>query len=83
MHTACHYGLALTTHGEGHRRSWKEPFGHVLSQCRRIGQFDLTVEEIHDNWTRPRLEGYARTMGVTLRVSPIDAAGRITVELED
>ena len=79
--TACHYGLALTTEGDGRSRSWKEPFGHVLKQCRKIGQFDLTVEEIHEHWTRPRLEGYCRDMGVTLNVSGIGADGTITVSL--
>lgn len=79
--TACHYGLALTTTGEGRRRSWHEPFGHVLRECRKIGQFDLTVQEIHDQWTRPRLLGYARDMGVELVVSDIGADGLITAEL--
>jgi hypothetical protein len=81
--TACHYGLALTSGGEGRSRSWKEPFGHVLAQCRKIGQFDLTEQEIHEHWTRPRLEGYARTMGVDLKISDIGADGTITVELAD
>lgn len=79
--TACHYALALTTTGDGPRRSWREPFGHVLKECRKIGQFDLTVEEIHDRWTRPRLLGYARDMGVEIKVSDIGADGLITVEL--
>ena len=48
--TACHYALALTSTGDGRKRSWKEPFGHVLKQCRKIGQFDLTEQEIHENW---------------------------------
>jgi hypothetical protein len=81
--TACHYALALTSGGEGRKRSWKEPFGHVLAQCRKIGQFDLTENEIHEQWTRPRLLGYARSMGVELRVSDIAADGTITVELAD
>jgi hypothetical protein len=79
--TACHYALALTSTGEGRSRSWQEPFGHVLAQCRKIGQFDLTEEEIHQNWTKPRLLGYARTMGVNLRVSDIGPDRMITVEL--
>jgi hypothetical protein len=81
--TACHYGLALTSTGDGRKRSWKEPFGHVLTQCRKIGQFDLTEQEIHANWTRPRLVGYGRAMGVELRVSDIGPDGTITVELAD
>ena len=79
--TACHYGLALTSAGDGNSRSWKEPFGYVLVQCQKIGQFDLTVTEIHEQWTRPRLLGYARTMGVELRVSDIGTDDMITVEL--
>jgi hypothetical protein len=81
--TACHYGLALTSSGEGRQRTWKEPFGHVLAECRRIGQFDLTEREIHEQWTRPRLVGYARAMGVEIRVSDIGHDGTITVELLD
>lgn len=81
--TACHYGLALTTTGEGRSRSWREPFGLVLAQCRKIGQFDLTESEIHDQWTRPRLTGYARAMGVELEVSDIGADGVIVATLRD
>ena len=81
--TACHYGLALTSSGDGRQRSWKEPFGHVLTQCRKSGQFDLTPQEIHEHWTRPRLVGYARSMGVELRVSDIGADGTITASLAD
>jgi hypothetical protein len=81
--TACHYALAMSTEGDGLSRRWKEPFGYVLEQCRRIGQFDLTVEEIHAQWTRPRLEGFGETMGVKLRVSDIDADGWITCSIAD
>jgi hypothetical protein len=81
--TACHYALALTSSGDGRKRTWKEPFGHVLTQCRKIGQFDLTEQEIHEQWTRPRLVGYARAMGVELKISDIGPDGTITVELVD
>jgi hypothetical protein len=81
--TACHYALALTSSGDGKKRSWKEPFGYVLTQCRKIGQFDLTEKEIHEHWTKPRLLGYAKAMGVELKVSDIGADGMITVELLD
>lgn len=81
--TACHYALALTSTGEGRKRSWKSPFGHVLTQCRKIGQFDLTEQEIHEHWTIPRLVGYGDSMGVKLRVSPWREDGMITCELVD
>lgn len=81
--TACHYALALTTTGDGRSRTWKDPFGYVLTQCRKIGQFDLTAEEIHTTWTIPRLTGYGADMGVTLKVSPWREDGVITCELGD
>ena len=81
--TACHYVLALDSTGEGRSRTWKDPFGWVLSQCRRIGQFDLTSQEIHETWTIPRLMGYGDSMGVKLRVSPWQEDGVITCELVD
>jgi hypothetical protein len=79
--TACHYALALTTTGDGRVRTWKDPFGYVLSQCVKIGQFDLTPREIHETWTVPRLTGYGASMGVTLRISPWQDDGMITCEL--
>ncbi|MEO7386743.1 MAG: hypothetical protein ABIX37_07410 [Gammaproteobacteria bacterium] len=81
--TACHYALALTTTGDGRSRTWKDPFGWVLEQCRRIGQFDLTPQEIHETWTIPRLTGYGASMGVKLRVSAWREDGTITCELID
>lgn len=81
--TACHYALALDSEGSGNARSWSEPFNHVLTAAKKIGQFDLTPEEIHEHWTKPRLHGYAKAMGVEIRVSDIGADRRITVELAD
>lgn len=79
--TACHYALALDSEGTGNSRTWTSPFKTVLKAAGRIGQFDLTEEEIHENWTKPRLLGYAKDMGVEIRVSDLDENRRITVEL--
>lgn len=79
--TACHYALALDSEGTGNSRTWTSPFKTVLEAAGRIGQFDLTEEEIHENWTKPRLLGYAKDMGVEIRVSDLDENRRITVEL--
>ena len=81
--TACHYQLALENTSSDGKRSWKEPFGWVLKQCKKIGQFDLTVEEIHEHWTKPRLHGYAKAMGIELNISDIDEDGWIHCELVD
>ncbi|MBM4221912.1 MAG: hypothetical protein FJ170_08200 [Gammaproteobacteria bacterium] len=79
--TACHYALALTSTGDGNSRTWKDPFGWVLAQCRKIGQFDLTPQEIHETWTTPRLLGYGAAMGVKLKVTPWQEDGMITCSL--
>jgi hypothetical protein len=81
--TACHFQLALENEAASDVRRWKEPFGHVLKQCKKIGQFDLTVEEIHEHWTKPRLHGYATSMGVELEISDIGEDGWITCTLMD
>jgi len=81
--TACHYALALDTEGEPGRRTWTSPFKVVLEASGKIGQFDLTEEEIHEHWTKPRLLGYAKDMGVEIRVSDLGPDRKITVELVD
>ena len=79
--TACHYALALTSTGDGDSRTWKDPFGWVLTQCHKIGQFDLTSQEIHETWTTPRLLGYGEAMGVKLKVTAWQEDGMITCSL--
>ena len=80
---SCHYQLVLETHAEPGIRTWKSPYGRVLEVSRQIGQFDLTEEEIHQRYTKPRLLGYAATMGVNIRVSDWSENGLITLELAD
>lgn len=80
--TACHYALALDTTGEPGVRRWSSPFKTVLDACKNIGQFpELTEEFIHENWTKPRLTGYGKAMGVDLKISDIAEDGMITCEL--
>lgn len=77
----CHYQLVYETQAEPGRRRWQSPYGRVLDVARRIGQFDLTEQEIHERYTIPRLMGYAQAMGVTIRVSPWQDDRMITLEL--
>ncbi len=80
--TACHYALALDTNGEPGVRRWSSPFKTVLDACKNIGQFpEITEEFIHENWTKPRLIGYGKAMGVDLKISDIAEDGMITCEL--
>ncbi|MDX2221960.1 MAG: hypothetical protein SFV21_04370 [Rhodospirillaceae bacterium] len=67
--TSCFYQMVATYHSERGKRTWKSPFGLVLEMGRRIGQFDMTEQEIHDIWLKPRLYGYARQLGVTIRIT--------------
>ena len=81
--TACHYQLVDETHSEPGLRSYTSPYKTVLDATRRLEQFDMTEEWIHNNWTIPRLMGMAEVMGVNITVSPWNDAGHVTVQLAD
>ena len=82
--TACHYALAMDTAGEPGMRTWKSPFKTVLDACKGIGQFpELSEQFIHENWTKPRLTGYGKAMGVELEISDLGEDGTITCRLID
>lgn len=79
--TECHYQLVLDTKIEPGKRTWVSPFKGNIEACTRMGQMDLTEEEVHNQWTRPRLEAYARDMGVEFIVSDLGPDGTITCEV--
>ena len=79
--TSCFYQMLSEWDSEPGMRRYKEPFGYVLEMGKRIGQFDMTVDEIHEVYTKPRYHGNADQLGLKLDVSDIDADGYITVTL--
>jgi hypothetical protein len=79
--TDCWYQLVLEWKVEPGRRTWKSPFKTVLEMGKRIGQFDLTEQWIHEEWTIPRLQGYARDLGISITVSPWSEDGWLSCEL--
>ncbi len=79
--TACHYQLVSETYSEPGRRVYTSPYKTVLDATRRLEQFDMTEEWIHNNWTIPRFMGMAEVMGVNIAVSPWNDEGRVTVEI--
>ena len=81
--TACHYHLVLETEIEPGKRTWKSPWGNVLDACKRMQMFDLTEQEIHETWFVPRVLGYAKAMGVDIKVSDWNEDGTVTIELVD
>ena len=81
--TACHYHLVLETDAEPGKRSWKSPWGHVLAPSKRLGMFDITEQEIHETWFVPRIKGYAKDMGVKIKVSDWNDDGVVTIEIDE
>jgi len=79
--TDCWYQLVLEWKVEPGRRTWRSPFHTVLDAGRRIGQFDLTEREIHEEWTAPRIQGYAADIGIEVKVSPWHESGWLSCEL--
>ena len=77
--TACAYQLYLKIDKTDAERSWQSPFGLVLEQTRRMGQHDLTEEEVHDIWIKKRYHAFAEVVGVELSISDIDENGRVSV----
>ncbi len=81
--TACHYHLVLETESEPGKRRWKSPWGHVLDACKRLKMFDLTEQEIHEQWFTPRIHGYAKDMGVKVNVSDWNDDGIVEISLAE
>ena len=79
--TDCWYQLVLEWTVEPGRRTWRSPFHTVLAMGRRIGQFDLTEQEIHEEWTVPRIQGYAADIGIAVKISPWQESGWLSCEL--
>ncbi len=79
--TTCLYQLCLDLKSSPGRREFTFPFSTVLSIGRRIGQFDLTDQEVHELWLKPRLLGYAKVLGVDIDVSDIGSDGKVVVSL--
>jgi len=77
--TACAYQLYLKIDKTDAERSWESPFGLVLEQTRRMGQHDLTEQEVHDIWIKKRYHAFAEVIGVELSISDIDENGRVSV----
>jgi hypothetical protein len=81
--TGCHFQMILETKNEPGKRTFTFPFKKVLNAAKRLGQFDLTEEEILESWWKPRYLNYAQAMGVEFKISDLDENSTVTVELID
>jgi hypothetical protein len=79
--TTCFYQLVENTTRQPGKLTYVSPFGNVLDVTRKLGQHDLTEEEIHNIWTIPRLRRSAETLGVDLQISEWNDDGIITISL--
>ena len=79
--TSCFYQLVDNAQREPGSITFRSPFGNVLTQSRRIGQFDLTEQEIHEIWTIPRIKASAELMGVDVNVTEWQDDGMVTISV--
>ena len=81
--TACAYQLFLDIERGDAVRSWTAPFGLVLDQTVRLGQHDLTEEEVHEIWIKRRFSAFAEVIGVELEISDIGQDGMVSIKVVD
>ena len=81
--TACAYQLFLDIERGDAERSWTSPFGLVLDQTVRLGQHDLTEEEVHEIWIKKRFSAFAKVIGVELEISDIGQDGMVSIRVVD
>lgn len=80
--TGCFYQLMA----DGFERvpgkiTWTSPYKRVLEASTRLGQHDMTEQDIHEAWTKPRFERYGDILGVKLDVSDWSEDGVLTVTI--
>jgi hypothetical protein len=80
--TACFYQLVQNYKRDGMTIRWQTPYANVLASTRKLGQHNLTVEEIHQVYTVPLLSKQAQVMGMEAEISPVGADGWITMTIK-
>lgn len=77
--TACFYQLVLDYKRDGMTIRWKSPYRTVLKAGTAIGQFDMTEQEVHEQFTVPTMKKRAAVMGMDVTFSPWQEDGWITM----
>ena len=77
--TACFYQMVLDYERDGMTIRWKSPYGPVLAAGTRIGQFNMSEREVHENYTVPAMQKRAAIMGMEVSFSPWQDDGWITM----
>jgi hypothetical protein len=79
--TACFFQLVDRTERAPGRVTYRSPYRTVLAETVRMGIHDLSEREIHEAWTIPRMQAYARVLGLELDVTPWQEDGMVTVSV--
>ncbi len=79
--TSCFFQLVDRTERAPGRVTYRSPYRSVLAQTVRMGIHDLSEREIHESWTIPRMQAYARVLGLELDVTPWREDGMVTVSV--
>ena len=77
--TSCFYQLVQTYQRTDATMRWQSPYGQVLAVTRKLGQHNLTEQEIHEIYTVPLMQKQAELMGIRLSISPWQADGWISM----
>jgi hypothetical protein len=80
--TACFYQLVQDYQRTGMTMRWKAPYGNVLAVSRKLGQFNLTEQEIYEVYTMPLMQKQAEVMGMAVDITPWQADGWITMTIK-
>jgi hypothetical protein len=80
--TACFFQLVDRHERAPGRVSFRSPYGTVLRETTRMKIHDLTEQELHEIWTIPRMQAYAKVLGVELEVTPWRDDGVVTVSVK-
>ncbi|HJP03914.1 MAG: hypothetical protein QF483_04520 [Gammaproteobacteria bacterium] len=81
--TACFFQLAGQVQRAPGMITYRAPYGHVLTQTRRMGMHDLTEQEIHDRWTKPHIEVWSDVLGIDIQITDWQEDGMITISIPE
>jgi hypothetical protein len=80
--TACFFQLVDRHERAPGRVTFRSPYGTVLRETTRMNIHDLTEQELHEIWTIPRMQAYAKVLGVELQITPWREDGVVSVSVK-
>jgi hypothetical protein len=81
--TTCFFQLAGQVEREPGMVTYRAPYGHVLTQTRRMGMHDLTEQEIHEKWTITHINVWSEVLGVDIEITDWQEDGMVTIYIPE